>query len=85
MTKEDAAVAEEQVELQLSEDEKTVWKVIGSSTMHIDDISRQAALPAYKVSAALVMLELKGLVQQSAGKMFTRKLSIPGTPKSSKS
>lgn len=77
VTREDVEIAEERVELQLSEPEKAIWKVIGSSTMHIDDISRQAALPPYKVSAALVMLELKGMVQQSAGKMFTRKMSMP--------
>ena len=65
------------MELQLSDDEKAIWKVVSSSSIHIDDISRQAGLPSYKVSAALVMLELKGLVQQSAGKMFTRKMSIP--------
>jgi DNA processing protein len=77
LTKEDVEIEEERMELQLSEDEKAVWKVVGSSSIHIDNIARGATLPAYKVSAALVMLELKGLVQQSAGKMFTRKLSIP--------
>jgi DNA processing protein len=76
-TEEDFEIEEERMELQLSKEEKTVWKTIGSSQIHIDDISRQATLPPYKVSAALVMLELKGLVQQSAGKMFTRKVSIP--------
>ena len=76
-TKEDVDIAEERMELQLSDDEKAVWKVTSSSSIHIDDISRQSGLPPYKVSAALVMLELKGLVQQSAGKMFARKMSIP--------
>jgi DNA processing protein len=74
-TEEDFDIEEERAELQLSQEEKAVWKVIGASQTHIDDISRQADLPSYKVSAALVMLELKGLVQQSAGKMFTRKVS----------
>ena len=76
VTEEDFKVEEERMEIQLSAEEKAIWKVIGSSQIHIDDISRQAGLPAYKVSAALVMLELKGLVQQSAGKMFTRKVSM---------
>ena len=75
LTEEDIKMEEEKMEIQLSGEEKTVWKVISSSPIHIDNISRQAALPSYKVSAALVMLELKGLVQQSAGKMFTRKQS----------
>jgi DNA processing protein len=63
------------IESQLSQDESAVWKVIGLSPIHIDDISRQSNQPIYKVSSALVMLELKGLIRQSAGKMFTRKAS----------
>jgi DNA processing protein len=63
------------IELQLSQDECAIWKVISSSPIHIDDISRQSALPAFKVSSALVMLELKGLVQQLSGKMFVKKSS----------
>jgi DNA processing protein len=77
MEEEDLEIEEKRVELQLSEDEYPVWKAVSVSPIHIDDISRQAGLPPYKVSAALVMLELKGLVQQLAGKMFTRKISIP--------
>ena len=61
-------------ELQLPQDESAVWNVISTSPVHIDDISRQSKLPAFKVSSALVMLELKGLVQQLAGKMFVRKM-----------
>jgi len=76
VTEEEFKVEEERMEIQLSTDEKAVWKFIGSSQIHIDDISRQAKLPSYKVSAALVMLELKGLVQQSAGKMFMKKVSM---------
>jgi len=76
VTEEDFKAEEERMEIQLSADEKAVWKVIGSDQTHIDDISRQANLPSYKVSAALVMLELKGLVQQSAGKMFMKKVSM---------
>jgi len=76
LEEEDYKIEEDRMEFQLSEEEQAVWRVIGSSQIHIDNISRQAALPPYKVSAALVMLELKGLVQQSAGKMFTRKVSM---------
>ena len=61
------------VESQLPQDEGTIWKVIGSSPIHIDDISRQSGLPIFKVCSVLVMLELKGLVQQLSGKMFIRK------------
>jgi DNA processing protein len=61
------------MEYQLSDDEEALWKVIGSSPIHIDDISRQSGLPIFKVCSVLVMLELKGLVQQLSGKMFIRK------------
>ncbi len=62
------------IESQLSQDEKTVWNVISSSPIHIDDISKRSNLPVFKVCSVLVMLELKGLVQQLSGKMFIRKL-----------
>lgn len=62
------------IESQLSQEESAIWKVISSSPIHIDDISRRSALPIYKVSSTLVMLELKGLIQQLAGKMFVRKM-----------
>jgi DNA processing protein len=73
-TIEDLKIEDKKAELQLSEEERAVWKAIGDSNIHIDNISRKADLPAYKVSAALVMLELKGFVQQAAGKMFSRKI-----------
>ncbi|MDQ1317184.1 MAG: DNA-protecting protein DprA [Candidatus Poribacteria bacterium] len=63
------------IESQLSQEESAIWKVINSSPIHIDDISKRSALPIYKVSSTLVMLELKGLIQQLAGKMFVRKSS----------
>lgn len=61
------------IESQLSQEEGSIWKVISSSPIHIDDISRQSGLPTFKVCSVLVMLELKGLVQQLSGKMFIRK------------
>ncbi|HGE71127.1 TPA: DNA-protecting protein DprA [Candidatus Poribacteria bacterium] len=61
------------IEYQLSQDENAVWNVIGSSPIHIDDISKRSNLPVFKVCSVLVMLELKGLVQQLSGKMFIRK------------
>lgn len=41
--------------------------------IHIDEIQRRTGLSASKVSSGLVMLELKRMVQQSAGKMFAVK------------
>ena len=54
----------------LTTEEKKVADAIGEGKIHIDEVSRKSGLAPYQVSAALVMLELKGLARQSAGKMF---------------
>ncbi|HGJ65787.1 TPA: DNA-protecting protein DprA [bacterium] len=66
---------DEKIESQFTQEEKAIWNVIGLSPIHIDDISKQSNLPTYKVSSTLVMLEIKGLIRQLAGKMFVRKVS----------
>lgn len=62
------------MENQLSEEEYKIWKVVDYTPIHIDDITRQTKLPTSVVSAMLVILELKGLVQQQTGKMFVKKM-----------
>ena len=57
---------------QLSTDERAILEAIGVPCSHIDQIARTTALPMNKVSSALVMLELKGIVQQMPGKQFAR-------------
>ena len=57
---------------QLSIDELTVLEAIATPFSHIDQIARTTELPINKVSGALVMLELKGIVQQLPGKQFAR-------------
>lgn len=63
------------MEKQLSEEEYKIWKVVDYTPIHIDDITRQTNLPTSVVSAMLVILELKGLVQQQTGKLFVKKIS----------
>ena len=41
--------------------------------IHIDRLARQVPLPPGKVSSLLLQLELKGLVQQSPGKLFAKR------------
>ena len=79
-TDKDTKAKEEEmlIELQLTEEEIAIWKVIGQYPIHIDEISRLSNLPTHKASAALVILELKGLICQSSGKMFTRKKASKG-------
>jgi DNA processing protein len=56
----------------LTSDEKTVFDAIESPSSHIDTIVRATQLPISQVSSILLMLELKGIVQQLPGKQFTK-------------
>ena len=59
--------------LNLTPDEQTVLSVMNADSVHIDEITRVTQLPIGKVSSLLVMLELKGIVQQLPGKQFVKK------------
>ena len=59
--------------LNLTPDEQTVLSVMAADSVHIDEITRVTQLPIGKVSSLLVMLELKGIVQQLPGKQFVKK------------
>ena len=61
------------VELNLTPDEQVVLSAMGAASVHIDEITRVTQLPIGKVSSLLVMLELKGVVQQLPGKQFVKK------------
>ena len=61
------------VELNLTPDEQTVLSAMDADSVHIDEITRVTQLPIGKVSSLLVMLELKGVVQQLPGKQFVKK------------
>ena len=61
------------VDLNLTPDEQTVLSAMETDSVHIDEITRVTQLPIGKVSSLLVMLELKGIVQQLPGKQFIKK------------
>ena len=56
----------------LTPDEKTVFDAIEVPSSHIDTIVRTTQLPIRQVSSVLLMLELKGIVQQLPGKQFAK-------------
>jgi len=56
----------------LTDDEKSVFNAIEVPSSHIDTIVRTTQLPINQVSSVLLMLELKGIVQQLPGKQFTK-------------
>ena len=57
----------------LTPDEQAVLSTMDAASVHIDQIARDTQLPIGKVSSLLVMLELKGIVQQLPGKQFVKK------------
>lgn len=56
----------------LTDDEKTVFNAIEIPSSHIDTIVRSTQLPISQVLSVLLMLELKGIIQQLPGKQFTK-------------
>ncbi len=58
----------------LTDEEKQVFNAIETPSSHIDTIVRITQLPISKVSSTLLMLELKGVIQQLPGKQFSKLL-----------
>ncbi|MDY6825274.1 MAG: DNA-processing protein DprA [Thermodesulfobacteriota bacterium] len=56
--------------LGLDRDEQLVLQTLEPYPVHIDEIGQQLAMEPGKVAAILLQLELKGLVNQQAGKRF---------------
>ena len=50
--------------LPADEVEKQLLMALGNEPLHVDELQSQTGLPVEKVSAALVMMELKGMVRQ---------------------
>jgi len=58
-------------ELSLSPDESKVFNALEPYPIHIDDLARKISMESNKLSGILLHLELKGIVQQSPGKLFS--------------
>ena len=56
----------------LTPDERTIFDAIEAPSSHIDTIVRTTQLPIGQVSSILLMLELKGIIQQLPGKQFAK-------------
>jgi DNA processing protein len=75
-----AAEATEKVEkssfdasqLNLSDNEKTIYDCLAKEPLHTDQIIAETDLPAGSISAGLISLRLKGLVKQLPGNLFLR-------------
>ena len=53
--------------LPADETEARVMNVLSAQPLHVDEIRNQTELPIEKVSAALALMELKGMVRQVGG------------------
>lgn len=60
-------------ESNLSDEEKKVFEILQNETRHIDEIGRILNLPAPKISALLLRMEISGLVQSIGGGIYCRK------------
>ena len=50
--------------------ETALLNTLGSEPLHVDEVRNRTGLPVEKVSAALVMMELKGMVRQVGGMQY---------------
>ena len=60
-------------QLNLREDEKTIYNHLDKEPMHIDHVIAETKLPAGSIRAGLISLRLKGLIKQLPGSLFLRK------------
>ncbi len=65
--------ASEDGDLPLEEEEERIFCLLEDEPIHIDSIIVQSGMSVSRVSAILLQLELKGLVQQLSGKRFVKK------------
>jgi len=55
----------------LEEDERRIFDILSNYPIHIDHIVRSSTFDSAKVASILTGLELKGVIKQLPGKMFT--------------
>jgi DNA processing protein len=58
--------------LELSANEQKVYDLLSNEETGIDEVIRQSGLPSSAVSVALLSLEMKRMIRQLPGKLFTR-------------
>ncbi len=62
----------ERKDVDLHGDEQTVYEGLGHEPQHVDQIAAACQLSPAQISAALMLLEVKGLVRRFAGNTFVR-------------
>lgn len=54
------------------ETERLIWEALSEEPRHVDEISLSTELPAHEISAALLLMELKGMVRELGHKTYIR-------------
>jgi len=62
--------SEQRVAVEMSTEERRICDILSGEPVHIDDITREAGIPASRVLGILLGLELKSVVGQVEGKKF---------------
>ncbi len=63
---------EDEGTLKMSEEEEVLYGLLSLDPVSLDEIIAKSGLPSQKVMAALMYLELKGLIKQMPGKFYVR-------------
>lgn len=58
----------------ISSDEDKIFKVLGPYPIHIDELLQKVSMETGKLSGLLLQMELKGIIQQFNGKLFSLKI-----------
>ncbi|OGE44353.1 DNA protecting protein DprA [Candidatus Daviesbacteria bacterium RIFCSPLOWO2_01_FULL_39_12] len=58
---------------ELSKEERLVWECLENDTLHIDEIGRKLNVKAATISALLIKMEIKGIVQNLGNGNYCRK------------
>lgn len=58
--------------MDLSDEERKVFDILENETRHIDEIGRLLNLPAPKISALLLKMEISGLIQNIGGGVYCK-------------
>ena len=70
---ENKPVATHKSDVNLSDDERNVYYILGLESTHVDSIAEKSGLPVHKVTRILSMLEMNGLVQDLGSRNYSIK------------
>jgi predicted Rossmann fold nucleotide-binding protein DprA/Smf involved in DNA uptake len=59
--------------LNLTAEENTILKRLNSEPVHVEELIEVTQLPAGKIHAAIISLQLKGLIKQLPGNMIVKR------------